>query len=165
MLTTQPAEQLPHDSPEVVKPIVIRAIEPDDRAVWEPLWNGYLDFYGKHISQETTDSTWQRLTRSDDIHGLIAVNRNLEGIGIVHFFYHPSTSAIGGNCYIQDLFVSVSARRCGVGRKLVLGAVEAARKRGAAVVYWQTEEFNTSARRLYERIAKRSPFIRYNIEL
>jgi len=47
----------------------------------------------------------------------------------------------------------------------VLGAVEAARKRGAVVVYWQTEEFNASARRLYERIAKRSPFIRYNIEL
>jgi hypothetical protein len=32
-------------------------------------------------------------------------------------------------------------------------------------VYWQTEEFNGPARRLYERIAKRSPFIRYNVEL
>ena len=93
------------------------------------------------------------------------MNRNGEGIGIVHFFYHPSTSTTGGNCYIQDLFVSVSARRCGDGRALVLGAVEAARKRGAVVVYWQTEEFNASATRLYERIAKRSPFIRYNIEL
>jgi hypothetical protein len=30
---------------------------------------------------------------------------------------------------------------------------------------WQTEEFNATARRLYERVAKRSPFSRYQIEL
>jgi GNAT superfamily N-acetyltransferase len=152
-------------SPESVEPRIIRPINAHDRQIWEPLWNGYLDFYGRRISQETTDFTWQRLTRSGHIHGLIAVSGRGEGIGLVHFFYHPSTSTIGGNCYIQDLFVSVSARRCGAGRELLLAAVDAARSKGAAVVYWQTEEFNGTARRLYEHIAKRSPFIRYNIEL
>lgn len=152
-------------SREAAQSIVVRPIKAADRQLWEPLWNGYLDFYGKHISRKTTDFTWRRLTRSGDIHGLIAVNRDGEGIGIVHFFYHPSTSTIGGNCYIQDLFVSVSARRCGAGRDLMLAAVDAARRKGSAVVYWHTEEFNGAARRLYERIAKRSPFTRYNIDL
>jgi GNAT superfamily N-acetyltransferase len=152
-------------SPNAVDPVAVHRINTDDRDIWEPLWNGYLDFYGKHISSETTDLTWQRLTQSGDIQGLIAVSGNGEGIGIVHFFYHPSTTTISGNCYIQDLFVSASARRCGAGRDLMLAAVDTARKSGAAVAYWQTEEFNGTARRLYEKIAKRSPFIRYNVEL
>jgi hypothetical protein len=105
-------------SPESVEPIIIRPINADDRQIWEPLWNGYLDFYSKLIFQETTDFTWQRLARSGHIHRSIAVSRRGEGIG----FYHPSTSKIGGNCYIQDLFVSVPARRCGAGRELLLTA-------------------------------------------
>ena len=29
----------------------------------------------------------------------------------------------------------------------------------AEILYWQTEEFNGTARRLYERVARRSPFV------
>jgi GNAT superfamily N-acetyltransferase len=86
-------------------------------------------------------------------------------LGLIHYFFHPSTSSIGGNCYIQDLFVLPSFRRQGLGRQLIAAVVESAKEKQIAVVYWQTEEFNGTARRLYERIGKRSPFIRYQIDL
>jgi GNAT superfamily N-acetyltransferase len=147
------------------KDFEIRQINGSDRALWEPLWNGYLEFYEKRISLETTEFTWRRLTQSSEIIGRIAIDTSGNGVGLVHYFFHPSTSTIGGNCYLQDLFVLPSARKRGLGRQLIAAVVEAAKETQSAVVYWQTEEFNGTARRLYERVAKRSPFIRYQIDL
>ncbi len=143
----------------------IRSIRSGDRAAWEPLWIGYLEFYDKLVSPETIDFTWKQLTQCDQVQGLIAINNDGDGFGLAHYFFHASTSIIGGNCYMQDLFVAPASRRRGVGRELIAAVVAAAKARKAAVVYWQTEEFNGIARRLYERLAKRSPFIRYQIEL
>jgi Ala-tRNA(Pro) deacylase len=141
----------------------IHSIGSADHALWEPLWKGYLEFYDKPISEEMIERAWRRIS-TGEIQGFLAIGAGDEGLGLVHYFYHTSTSTTG-SCYIQDLFVAPSARRCGVGRKLIASVVEAAKDKKVAVVYWQTEEFNATARRLYERISKRSPFIRYQIDL
>jgi len=143
----------------------IRQIHAADRVLWEPLWQGYLSFYEKTIPPEATELTWKRLTTTGEIKGVLALEGQGEAVGLAHFFYHPSTSSLGGNCYLQDLFVRPAQRGGGVGRKLIEAAAADARASHAAVLYWQTEEFNGPARRLYERIAKRSPFIRYQIDL
>lgn len=142
----------------------IRSITSSDRQLWEPLWQGYLAFYEKTLSQEVTDFTWNRLTTGQDIRGFLAL-RSGEALGLVHFMVHPSTSNMGGNCYLQDLFVVPAARGSRIGRRLIARVAREAKEQRAALVYWQTEEFNGPARRLYERVAKRSPFIRYQIEL
>jgi len=144
---------------------LIRPVGQTDRPLWEPLWAGYLSFYEKSLPQPVTDFTWSRLTASGDIKGLLALDTEGSALGLVHFLYHSSTSNLGGNCYLQDLFVLPRARGHGIGRRLIAAVVEEARKQGCKVVYWQTEEFNGTARRMYERVAKRSPFIRYDIDL
>jgi GNAT superfamily N-acetyltransferase len=155
-----------NQSPRACMPeLEIRAITDADRELWEPLWLGYLDFYENTLPQEVTEFTWKRLTTSDDIQGLLALSSAGKALGLVHFLIHPSTSNIGGNCYLQDLFVVPVARGRRVGRRLIAAVEQAAKEMRAALVYWQTEEFNGTARRLYERVAKRSPFIRYQIEL
>lgn len=143
----------------------IRPIHSADRALWEPLWQGYLSFYEKTIPAEATQLTWTRLTSTGEIKGLLALDEKDQAIGLAQFFYHLSTSSMGGNCYLQDLFVVPTRRGGGVGRKLIEAVVSEAKVRNVAVLYWQTEEFNGPARRLYERVAKRSPFIRYQIDL
>jgi GNAT superfamily N-acetyltransferase len=153
-----------HLARSFIPELEIRASTNTDRQVWEPLWRGYLTFYEKTLAPEVTEFTWNRLTARHDIHGLLAI-RSGEVLGLVHFLLHPSTSNVGGNCYLQDLFVVPDARGSRVGRRLIAAVAQEARKQGAALVYWQTEEFNGPARRLYERVAKRSPFIRYQIEL
>jgi GNAT superfamily N-acetyltransferase len=148
-----------------IQGLIVRAVGSEDRALWDPLWAGYLAFYEKSLPAETTDFTWRRLTTTREIEGLIALDAAGEALGLTHFLYHPSTSTLGGNCYLQDLFVIPEARGRRVGRRLIAAVAQRAKARGAAVVYWQTEEFNGAARRLYERVAKRSPFIRYQIDL
>jgi GNAT superfamily N-acetyltransferase len=83
----------------------------------------------------------------------------------VHYIFHRSTSLVGPTCYLQDLFTAREVRGKGVGRALIKGVYERARRRGARVVYWHTHETNATAMRLYDRIARRSGFVVYRKEL
>jgi len=45
---------------------------------------------------------------------------------------------------------------------LIEAVYQAADANGTPSVYWLTQDFNTTARQLYDRIGVLSPFIRYN---
>jgi GNAT superfamily N-acetyltransferase len=144
--------------------IVLRPVASTERAQWEPLWLGYLAFYEKSVPAAVTDFTWARVVEGREIEALIAWEGE-RALGLVQYLLHPSTWNMGGNVYLQDLFVVPEARGKRIGRRLIAAVAEASKAKGAGVLYWQTEEFNGTARRLYERVAKRAPFVRYNIEL
>jgi GNAT superfamily N-acetyltransferase len=144
---------------------ILRAIAVGDRAAWEPLWAGYQAFYERTLSPDVTEATWTRLAETGEVSGFLAFAEGGAALGLVHYLLHPATSTQGSNCYLPDLFVVPAARGRHIGRRLIEAVAQAAKARGAAVLYWQTEEFNGTARRLYERLAKRSPFIRYQMEL
>lgn len=142
--------------------VTIRPFADQDRAAWEPLWSGYLKFYGQDLPAEATEATWQRLLDADaDMHGLGAFLGSGRMVGIVHYLYHPVTWSIAPRCYLEDLFVDETARGSGAGRALIEAVYAAADERGADQVYWLTEETNHTARSLYDRLARRTPFIKY----
>jgi GNAT superfamily N-acetyltransferase len=53
-------------------------------------------------------------------------------------------------------------RGTGVGRKLIEAVYAAADAAGRPAVYWLTQDFNATARQLYDRIGVLTPFIKYN---
>ena len=97
-----------------------------------------------------------------DPHGLVAVDDGGKMIGITHYLFHVSTWLMGPTCYLQDLYVDEAARGTGAGRALIEAVYAAADAAGASQVYWTTQHFNETARRLYDRIGKLTPFIKYN---
>ena len=62
---------------------------------------------------------------------------------------------------MQDLYVDPDARGSGVGRALIETVYAAADANGTPSVYWLTQDFNEQARRLYDRVASVTPFIKY----
>lgn len=145
--------------------LVIRAVAPTDFDQWLPLWDGYNAFYQRvgptALPADVTRTTWARFFDVDEpVHALVA-ERGGRLIGLVHYLYHRSTSAIGPSCYLQDLFTSAAARGRGVGRALIETVYDRARAAGAARVYWQTHETNVAAQGLYDQVAERSGFIVY----
>lgn len=144
---------------------LIRAITPQDRTAWDGLWQGYLSFYEVHLAADITDATFARVSQGNGINGFIALSPEGAPLGLVHYTFHPSTWSKGGYCYLEDLFVKPEARGLRLGRALITATETAARDYGATRLYWNTEEFNGTARRLYERLAKRAPFVRYQIAL
>jgi GNAT superfamily N-acetyltransferase len=141
--------------------IVIRPVGMDERADWEPLWKGYLDFYRTTLPKEVYDTTWMRLhDPNEPMHALGGyVDGRLKGI--VHYLYHRSCWTVGDYCYLQDLFVAPEARERGLGRALIEAVYRQARLAGASRVYWLTHERNATARALYDTLADRPGFIQY----
>jgi len=144
---------------------IIRPLGRDDRAQWASLWDGYNAFYGRTgptaLPPEITEETWRRFFDPEEpVHALVA-DAGGQLIGLTHYLFHRSTTAIALTCYLQDLFTSEAARGRGVGRALIEGVYEAAKAAASARVYWQTQETNQVARTLYDKVAQRSGFIVY----
>lgn len=143
--------------------ITTRALEPGDRAQWEPLFRGYLTFYKSTLPDDVIDETWARLL-SDDLQfhaGICAVNGNGDLVGIAHIIFHRSTWSKTYYCYLEDLFVSPDVRAKGIGRQLIDAVYVAADARACTRTYWATQEFNYRARGLYDQVATKSPFLQY----
>lgn len=142
--------------------IEIRPLQPGDRAAWQELWTGYLDFYETSVEAAVYDTYFDRLLGDDpqDYSGLIAL---VDGkpVGLVHFLFHRHGWKIENVCYLQDLYAAPEARGTGVGRALIEAVYGAADKAGAPGVYWLTQDFNATARQLYDRIGQVTPFIKY----
>ncbi|MEM7709259.1 MAG: GNAT family N-acetyltransferase [Pseudomonadota bacterium] len=143
--------------------IELRAPRPGDRAAWGDLWTGYLDYYETALADDVYDAAWARLLSDDpsSFSGLLAW-RGDDAVGLVHWVFHPHMWRPEGTCYLQDLFTTPAARGHGVARALIEAVYGAADARGAPRVYWLTQDFNHDARRLYDRIGTKTPFIRYD---
>ena len=141
--------------------IDIRPLRIDERADWQPLWQGYLDFYKTSLPGQTYDTTWARLHDPNEPMWLLGATVDGRLRGIVHYLYHRSCWTAGDYCYLQDLFVAQDARKLGLGRALIKAVYEQARAAGASRVYWLTHETNTAARALYDTLADRPGFIQY----
>ena len=143
---------------------MIRALTADDYPGWLPLWRGYLRFYRGEVSDEVTLETFRRLAGGlDGMTGLVAEDPAGTGTlaGLAHLVFHPSTWASQPYCYLEDLFVAPSARGSGLSRQLIDAVYAEADRRGAARVYWETQEYNGAARSLYDLVAHRTSFVVY----
>ena len=144
--------------------IVIRALQQADESAWRRLWTAYLEFYETAVPEEVYATTWQRLFADGafEPRGLLAV---LDGqpVGLVHYLYHRSCWSIEGNCYLQDLFSDKAARGKGVGAKLIKAVQDAAAERGVKNVYWMTHQSNVTAQSLYDKVARKTGFIEYDL--
>lgn len=143
--------------------LIVRPLILSDRPAWDDLWTAYLAFYETTRPQEIYDTYFARLLGDDpqDYNCLVA---ELDGklVGLTHFLFHRHGWKIEDVCYLQDLYADPMVRGQGIGRALIEGVYAAADAAGAPSVYWLTQDFNTEARKLYDRIGTLSPFIKYD---
>ncbi|MDI5976593.1 GNAT family N-acetyltransferase [Amycolatopsis magusensis] len=143
--------------------IEIGALEAGDRPVWQELFRGYNEFYGRELPDEVAERAWREFTTGERMHALGA---RLDGrlVGITHFLVHASTTS-ADVCYLQDLFTAPEARGRGAARALIEAVSAWAAERGCSRVYWHTKQDNHQARKLYDRVAENRGFIHYVIPL
>jgi len=149
--------------------LLIRPAAPEDFPAWKPLWDGYNAFYGRvgptALAEEISRTTWSRFFDGyEPVRALVAEDAG-RLVGLAHFLFHRSTIQIGPTCYMQDLFTAPEARGLGVGRALIEAVAGRARLGGAQRLYWQTHETNETAMALYDKVAEKSGFVVYRIQL
>lgn len=138
--------------------MLFREIRESDRATWDGLWAGYLEFYEQSLSDEMTEITWGRFFNDYGLKGFVA---ELDGgvVGFAHCWFTNTTWLEKPDLYLEDLFVSPTARRRGVGEFLIQGCADFALASGSSRLYWQTQRKNKSAQRLYNKVASLSEYI------
>ena len=143
--------------------LTVRPLSLSDRAAWGDLWTAYLAFYETSRPKSLFDTYFDRLLGNDpqDFSGLVAERSGIL-VGLTHYLFHRHGWRVENVCYLQDLYADPSVRGQGVGRSLIEGVYAAADAAGCPSVYWLTQEFNTEARKLYDRVGKLSPFIKYD---
>jgi GNAT superfamily N-acetyltransferase len=144
--------------------VSIRPLQQSDHDDWRGLWTAYLEFYKATVPEEVYQATWKRLFTEGEFEpkGFLAL---IDGkpVGLVHYLYHRSCWSVVNNCYLQDLFTAPETRGKGVGAALIEAVKREAGKIGVANVYWMTHETNTTARKLYDRVARQTGFIEYDL--
>ena len=139
--------------------VVFRELRESDLAAWLPLWDGYLEFYKEELSAEQTELTWKRFFDADfNLHGFV-VEVDGEVAGFAHCSFTNSTWLEKPDLYLEDLFVSPSFRRNGLGEVLIENCAKFASESGARRLYWQPQRSNETAQRLYNRVATLSEYI------
>jgi GNAT superfamily N-acetyltransferase len=143
--------------------LAIGALTPADRPGWEDLFRQYFEFYQREEPAHVYDRAWREFQDDTQMHALGA---RLDGtlVGITHFLFHRNTSG-PDVCLLQDLFTAPSARGAGAASALIGAVTQQAKDRGCSRIYWNTQESNATARRLYDKVAEYRGFIRYQIEL
>ncbi len=140
---------------------VVRPLEKDDYKQWRKLWTGYLEFYESSVPEEVYETTFARMFL-DDVYEprcLLSCDENIP-VGLVHFFQHRHCWRVENVFYLQDLFVDPTVRGGGYGRALIEAVYAEADRLGCPTVYWTTATDNPAAK-LYDQVAKRTKFIKY----
>ena len=145
--------------------VEVKSLALVDYEFWLKLWQSYLTFYETSLPVSTTDATWRNLLDSNvAIHGFGAWQDDTL-VGITHVVLHPNTWNTTECCYLEDLYVSESVRGQGVGRALIEYVYDFARQQNCNRVYWTTQESNTDARRLYDKLASLTDMVQYRKNL
>ncbi len=144
-------------------PATIRPLRADDKQQWSALWTAYLEFYETARPAEIHDLYFDRLLGDDpQDYSCLVAEQDGALVGIAHYLFHRHGWSAENVCYLQDLYAAPETRGTGIGRALIEAVYAAADEAGASNVYWLTQDYNKTARQLYDRIGTLTPFIKYN---
>ncbi|MDF2372490.1 MAG: GNAT family N-acetyltransferase [Rhizobiaceae bacterium] len=141
---------------------LIRPLAKADAVQWRRLWGDYLAFYETSVGEDVYQTTFERLlSGADNEYCALVAEQDGHLTGLVHFLFHRHCWRIENVCYLQDLYADPQVRGTGVGRALIEAVYRRADEAGCPSVYWLTQDFNETARHLYDRVAEKTPFIKY----
>ncbi len=146
--------------------ITVRTVSSADRGEWDRLYAGYAEFYEVDQSDAMRNWVWKWLM--DDAHsveGLVADAGGGSLAGLAHFrlFARPLTAATGG--FLDDLFVDPAFRGQDIGARLIGALGDIGRERGWGVIRWITASDNERARRVYDKVAAKTEWLTYDLDL
>lgn len=144
----------------------VRDAAPSDGTAWSRMWAAYCAHYRTTMPEADVRELWSRiLNPQSPIHALVCCSPNREDlVGFAHYVLGPHTFSSRLVCYLEDLWVDPAGRRAGIGRQLIDSLIQRGRDSGWRRVYWHTEADN-EARRLYDRVAALTSYVRYDVAL
>ena len=128
--------------------------EPDEAEPVARLLAAFRTWYGKDWpSDNAFHASVERLIEQRDTEYLLAApHDDAPPAAVAQLRYRFSVWTAAEDCWLEDLFVAEEARGTGLGRALVLAAIDRAAARGCRRIELDVDDGNESARALYESL-------------
>lgn len=147
--------------------IRIRPAVPKDKSAFLEMWKDFVATApgepGNHVMGE---ANWARIVdKANPLQCIIAIDDRDRQVGFTLFLTFPFTWARSDACYLQDIFVRGEARGKGAAQAMIGHLTELGREAGWFKIFWMTQPDNFAAQRLYEKVAKRMDYLRYDLNI
>lgn len=137
-----------------------------DKADWRRLYEGYATFYKVPMNDAIAERVWGWI--NDPSHVLEAFVAKTPGgrvVGLAHFRAMPRPLSGTTAGFLDDLFVDPEFRGGRVAHRLITTMADLARQRGWTIIRWLTADDNYRARGVYDKLARRTMWITYQMDL
>jgi GNAT superfamily N-acetyltransferase len=138
----------------------------EDFDAWSELFAGYCDFYERPSTAEHRRRVWSWI-EDGTIHCLLAVptgGASDRAVGLAHVRPMPSPLRGTTTGFLDDLFVTPAARGTGAFECLMSAIRDLAAAEGWPQVRWITAADNARARSAYDRVAKKTDWVTYQLD-
>ena len=142
----------------------IRDIQPGDRAQWEALFLAYGVFYKTEFSREVLDGVWAWLMDDTAAVNAIVSASGDTLLGFALFRSLPDTFTAKPAWFLDDLYVAPEHRGSGAATALITEVAARATAQGGGALRWITADDNLTAQSIYNRIAKKTNYVTYEME-
>ena len=140
----------------------VRRVEAADRAEWLRLWSEWQAYMKGEVPDEVSQRAFDMMLAKDSgLRGLMAFGDGGQALGFATVSTTPFAWTGGPILFLQDLFVSASARGGGVGRDLLRAVYSLADELACGQVFWFVDEADGRLQRFYEAEGLRTPYLRY----
>ncbi|AVX04968.1 GNAT family N-acetyltransferase [Maritalea myrionectae] len=144
----------------------VRPLQAKDKERWTELYAAYARFYNSTQNGDMREQVWSWLMDdTNELQGLVATDKKKNVVGIAHFrpFLRPLAASKGA--FLDDLFVDPSHRGTGAAEELINEIKRLAQENGWSIVRWVTADNNYRARAVYDRMARKTDWLTYDIQL
>lgn len=147
--------------------INVRGARSGDESAFLDMWKDFVGAIpGEPGNHAMGELNWARAM--DPAHALqciIASDGNKGPIGFALFLAFPFTWSRGDVCYLQDIYVSAQSRGRGAAHAMIVHLQRLGEEAGWFKIFWMTQRDNFAAQRLYEKVAKRMDYFRYDLDI
>lgn len=145
----------------------IRKAEAHDRDAFLEMWRDFVslipDEPGNHQMGETN---WNRIMDPDhDLQCIVAAGDDGRPQGFTLFLAFAFTWSTGDACYLQDIYVQPQNRGKGIAQAMIEHLRQLGQEAGWFKIFWMTQADNTAAQRVYDKVAKRMDYWRYDLDV
>lgn len=144
----------------------ITKLQQSDKAQWQALYRAYAEFYKVPMTDDILNTVWTWLQdENTNLHALAARTANNTLIGIAHYRQEYSPLRAKKVGFLDDLYVVPAHRGSGITQQIFAALKAEAQKHGWHFIRWRTAEDNYRARAAYDKIAEKTHWQTYQMNI
>ena len=146
--------------------MIITQLKETDKEQWQKLYHAYAKFYQVPMNDQILESVWSWIfDQQQPFYSIIAKTNEGKALGFMHFkeMASPLRGSMVG--FLDDLYVVPEARGTGCVQALYEALNAFGKEKNWPLIRWITADDNYKARSSYDKIAERTHWVTYQMNL